>query len=84
MTVCVIDTSPPYPYLTVFGRARIDEVGALEANLKAVEIITGSPVNDAVRPLFEQRAKEGGRGAIRVTPVDYFKTQPIPHSKPKS
>jgi PPOX class probable F420-dependent enzyme len=81
ITVCVIDTSPPYPYLTVFGRARVDEEGALEANLKAVEIITGSPVNDAMRPFFEQRAKEEGRVAIRVTPVGYFKTQPIPHSQ---
>jgi PPOX class probable F420-dependent enzyme len=84
MTICVVDTNPPYPYLTIFGRARVDEDGALEANLKAVEIITGSPVSDAMRPFFEQRAKEEGRVAIRVTPVDYFKTQPIPHSKPKS
>jgi hypothetical protein len=52
--------------------------------LKAVEIITGSPVSDSVRPFFELRPKEEGRVAIRVTPVGYFKTQPFPHSKPKS
>jgi hypothetical protein len=76
---------PPFPsHLTVFGRARIDETSALEANLKTVEIITGGPVNDAVRPLFEQRAKGEGRVAIRVTPIGYFKTQPFPHIKPKS
>jgi PPOX class probable F420-dependent enzyme len=81
ITICVIDTDPPYPYLTIFGRARVDEDGALEANLKAVEVVTGEPVNDAMRPFFEKRAKEEGRVAIRVTPVDYFKTQPIPHVK---
>jgi PPOX class probable F420-dependent enzyme len=81
ITVCVIDTNPPYPYLTVFGSARVDEDGALEANLKAVEIITGGPISDAMRSVLEQRAKDEGRVAIRVTPVGYFKTQPIPHSQ---
>jgi PPOX class probable F420-dependent enzyme len=53
ITVCVIDANPPYPYLTVFGRARIDQASALEANLKAVEIITGRPITDAMRSVFE-------------------------------
>ena len=84
LTLCIVDADPPYQYLTVFGRARIDEASALEANLKAVEIITGSPISDAMRSVLEQRAKDEGRVAIRVTPVGYFKTQPFPHSKPKS
>ena len=82
MTICVIDTNPPYPYLTIFGGARVDEEGALEANLKAVSIINGGEVIEPLRSVIEQRAKDEGRVAIRVTPVEYFRTIPIPH-RPK-
>jgi PPOX class probable F420-dependent enzyme len=78
LTLCIVDTNPPYPYLMVMGHASVDEEGAVNAMMKVGEIMTGNPIHEAVRPMLEQRAKDEGRIAIRFTPVDFFKTTPIP------
>lgn len=83
ISLCVLDTTPPFPYLLVYGKARVDEAGAVEAMMKIGEIMSGNPVPEAARPAIEQRAKDEGRLAVRVAPYEFFKTTPIPARPPK-
>jgi len=84
LSLCVLDTSPPFPYLLVYGKATGDEAGAVDAMMKIGEIMTGNKLPDAARPMMEQRAANEGRIAVRVSPYDFFKTTPIPTQRPKS
>ena len=45
--------------------------------MKMAEVMSGNPLPDAVRPAIEQRAKDEGRVAIRVSPSEFFMTRPI-------
>jgi PPOX class probable F420-dependent enzyme len=78
LTLCIVDMNPPYPYLMVMGHARVDEAGAVDAMMKVGAIMTGNAVAEAVRPMLEQRAQDEGRVAVRFTPAEFFKTQPVP------
>jgi PPOX class probable F420-dependent enzyme len=74
LTLCIVDMQPPFPYLTIFGKARVDETAAVEAMMKMAEVISGNALPDSTRPMMEQRAASEGRVAIRVIPTDFFKT----------
>lgn len=78
LTICVVDMSPPYPYLMLMGTARVDEASAVDVMMKVGAIMTGNPVTESVRPMLEKRAQDEGRVAIRFTPTEFFKTQPVP------
>lgn len=82
ISLCVLDTNPPFPYLLVYGKATVDEVGAVNAMMKIGEIMSGKPVPESARPAIEQRAKNEGRIAVRVAPYEFFKTTPIPAQQP--
>jgi PPOX class probable F420-dependent enzyme len=71
VTVCVLGEAQPFPYLSVYGRARIEDEGAVEAMMKIGERMTGNPVPDAARPAVEKRAADEGRVVLRVTPESY-------------
>ena len=77
LTLCVVDAQPPFPYLTVFGKATLDEAAAVDAMMKMGEIMTGNVLPDAARPMMEQRAENEGRVAVRLTPTEFFMTRPI-------
>jgi PPOX class probable F420-dependent enzyme len=77
LTLCIVDMNPPFPYLTVYGKARVDEEAAVDAMMKMGEIMTGNVLPEAARPMMEQRAENEGRVAIRVTPTEFFLTRPI-------
>lgn len=84
IALCVLDTNPPFPYLLVYGKARVDEAGAVAAMMKIGGIMTGNPLPEPARAALEQRAANEGRIAVRVTPYDFFKTTPIPAQRPRS
>jgi len=84
LSLCVLDTNPPFPYLLVYGKAGVDEAGAVDAMMRIGEIMTGNKLPEAARPVMEQRAHNEGRIAVRVAPYDFFKTTPIPTQRPKS
>ena len=77
LTLCVVDMSPPFPYLTVFGEAHVDHEAAVDAMMKMAEIMTGNVLPESARPMIEQRAESEGRVAIRIKPTEFFLTRPI-------
>ena len=77
LTLCIIDTNPPFPYLTVFGTAKAEKESAVDTMMKIGEIMTGNKLPDAARGAMEQRAEAEGRVSVRLTPTEFFSTRPI-------
>ena len=50
-SLCVIAEQPPFPYLTVAGRARIENEGAVELMMRVGEAMSGRPVPDSMNSL---------------------------------
>jgi PPOX class probable F420-dependent enzyme len=71
VSVCVLGEAPPFPYLTIYGRGRIEDAGAVETMMKVGERMTGNPIPEAARPAVEKRAAEEGRVVLRVTPESF-------------
>ncbi len=44
IAVCVLGEQPPFPYLTVYGRARIEATGVVELMMRVGEKMYGNPV----------------------------------------
>ena len=78
MTVCVLGEQPPFPYVTIYGRAAIEESGAVDLMAKLGEVISGQPVPPAARPALEERARNEQRVVLRFTPESFFETSPRP------
>ena len=78
LSVCIVDSNPPFPYLAVYGRARADEASAVDTMMRIGQIMTGSPLSESARPMIEQRAKDEGRITVRVQPYEFVKINPIP------
>lgn len=66
--VCVLGEEMPFPYLTVYGRGRIEETRVVETMMKVGEKMSGNPIPEAARPAIEKRAEDEGRVVLRVTP----------------
>ena len=72
VTMCVIGEQPPFPYLTVYGRGRIEDDGAVEVMMAVGGKMTGSPLPESARPALQERARSEQRVVLRVTPESYF------------
>ena len=72
VTVCVIGEQPPFPYLTVYGRGRIEEDGAVNAMMAVGGKMTGRVLPESARLALEERARSEQRVVLRVTPESYF------------
>ena len=72
ISVCVLGEQSPFPYLTVYGRARIEEEGAAKLMMRIGEKMYGRAVPDSMRPTIEERARSEKRVVLRVTPESYF------------
>ncbi len=72
VSLCVLGEQLPFPYLTVYGRGRIEEEGAVDLMMRIGERMTGAPVAESARPAIERRAREEGRVVLRVTPESYI------------
>lgn len=70
VSVCVIGEQMPFPYLTIYGRGRIERDGAtaVDAMMKIGARMTGQPVPESARGAVEKRAQDEGRVVLRVTP----------------
>jgi PPOX class probable F420-dependent enzyme len=71
VSLCILGEQPPFPYLTVYGRARIEDSGAVETMMRVGERMTGQPVPESARSALEQRARHEGRVVLRVTPDSF-------------
>ena len=72
VSVCVIGEQPPFAYLTVYGRGRIEEDGAVDVMMAVGGRMTGRTLPESARPAMEERAKNERRVVLRVTPESYF------------
>ena len=72
VSVCVLGEQSPFPYLTVYGRGRIETDGAVDLMMAIGGAMTGNPLPDSARPVIEERAKKERRVVLRVTPGSYF------------
>lgn len=68
VSVCVMGEQMPFPYLTVYGRGRIEETQVVETMMKIGERMSGNPIPQAARPAIEKRAQDEGRVVLRITP----------------
>lgn len=75
VSVCVLDEKQPFAYLTVFGEARIETEGAVDAMMRMGETMTGNPIAEAARPVLEKRAQDEGRVALRIKPLKFVSTR---------
>lgn len=74
VSLCVIGDVPwgmPHPYLTIYGRARIETDGAVDLMMRVGEKMLGRPIPEDARPSLEDRAREEHRVVMRVTPEAY-------------
>ena len=72
VSVCVLGEQMPFPYLTVYGRGRIEEDGAADVMMAVGSRMSGNPIPESARPAIEERAQKEGRVVLRVTPESYF------------
>ena len=72
VTMCVIGEQPPFRYLTVYGRGRIEDDGAVEVMMAVGGKMTGSSLPESARPALQERARSEQRVVLRVTPESYF------------
>ena len=76
ISICVLGEKQPFPYLLIYGRAVIEEQGAVDAMMKIGEKMSGNPVPESARPAVEERARNEGRVVLRFTPERFSPTTP--------
>jgi len=67
ISVCVLGEEMPFPYVTLFGTARIEHEAAFEVMAKVVESM-GRPLDDERRAKLKERVESEHRVVLRVTP----------------
>lgn len=72
VSVCVLGEQMPFPYLTVYGRGRIEAAGAVDVMMAVGGVMAGNPLPESVRPTLEERARKEQRVVLRVTPESFF------------
>jgi len=77
ISVCVLGEEMPYPYVTLFGTARIEQEQAFEVMARVVESM-GRPLDDERRKALEERAAREQRVVLRMTPQRSVSNLPAP------
>lgn len=77
ISVCVLGEEMPYPYVTLFGTAAIEQEGAFETMARVIEAM-GRSLDDAGREALRQRAERERRVVLRVTPRRSVSNVPAP------
>jgi PPOX class probable F420-dependent enzyme len=77
ISVCVLGEEMPYPYVTLFGTARIETEQAFEVMARVVESM-GRPLDDERREALKARAEREHRVVLRVTPHRSVSNLPAP------
>jgi PPOX class probable F420-dependent enzyme len=68
VSLCVLGEAMPFPYLTVYGRGRIEEEGAVDLMMRVGAAMSGNAIPESARPALEERARKEQRVVLRVTP----------------
>ncbi len=72
VSLCVLGEQYPFPYLTVYGRGRIENERVVETMMRVGGKMTGNPLPESMRPAIEERAHKEQRVVLRVTPESYY------------
>jgi len=72
VSVCVLGEQPPFPYLAVYGRGRIESDGVVDLMARIGEKMYGQPLPESMRPAIEERARKEQRVVLRVTPESFY------------
>jgi len=78
ISVCVLGEEMPYPYVTLFGKARIEQEQAFEVMARVVESM-GRPLDEDRREALFARVKRERRVVLRVTPERSVSNLPAPN-----
>lgn len=86
VTLCVLHEEFPFPYLTLFGRATVEEeeTAVVDLLMRLREVMTGVPIPPEQRGEVEERARAEGRVVLRVTPERFVSTPPRGRPTPPS
>jgi DNA polymerase-4 len=77
ISVCVLGEEMPFPYVTLFGTARIEQEGAFDVLAQVVQAI-GQTLDHAAREALRERAERERRVVLRVTPHRSVSNLPAP------
>jgi PPOX class probable F420-dependent enzyme len=77
ISVCVLGEEMPFPYVTLFGTARIEQQAAFEVMAQVVEAIRG-PLDDDGKEALRARAEREQRVVLRVVPQRSVSNLPAP------
>jgi PPOX class probable F420-dependent enzyme len=77
ISVCVLGEEMPFPYVTLFGTATIEQQTAFEVMAQVVEAIRG-PLDDEARRALRNRAELEKRVVLRVAPQRSVSNLPAP------
>jgi PPOX class probable F420-dependent enzyme len=78
VSMCVLDEQWPPTYLQVYCYAQIDtdEDRTVDLMMAIAGVMAGKPLDESVRPLVAQGAKNEGRVVLRLRPYATFETPP--------
>ncbi len=78
VSLCVLDEQWPPTYLQVYCHAEIDtdEERTVDLMMAIAGVMAGNPLDESIRPLVAQGAKDEQRVVLRLTPYATFETPP--------
>jgi PPOX class probable F420-dependent enzyme len=77
ISVCVLGEEMPFPYVTLFGTARIEQEAAFEVMGRVIEAM-GRPLDAEAREKLRARAERERRVVLRVTSSRSVSNLPAP------
>jgi uncharacterized pyridoxamine 5'-phosphate oxidase family protein len=78
VSMCVLDEQWPPTYLQVYCEAEVDadEVRTVDLMMAIAGVMAGKPLDESLRPLVAQGAKDEDRVVLRLRPYATFETPP--------
>jgi hypothetical protein len=78
VSLCVLDEQWPCTYLQVYCDAEIDTDSdrVVDLMMRIGGVMAGNPLDESVRPLVAEGARNEGRVALRLRPYATFETPP--------
>jgi len=76
VSLCVLDENWPPTYITVYGKATVEEEGGDELLIKICELMAEQPMPEDERVKLRKLAAEEQRCVIRIKPYATFETPP--------
>jgi PPOX class probable F420-dependent enzyme len=78
VSLCVLDEQWPPTYLQVYCDAELDtdEEATVDLMMRIAGTMAGAPIDESLRPLVAEGARNEGRVVVRLRPYATFETPP--------